>query len=115
MKIKLLFITLLLSTLGFAQSKSTISGVITDKDLNNETLPFATVTVKGTTTAAQTDLDGKYTLTVKPGTHVLVFAFLGYESQEETVTIKAGETKTINKALSSGSVTLEDVVIESVQ
>ncbi|OJX51034.1 MULTISPECIES: TonB-dependent receptor [Flavobacterium] len=115
MKIKLLFITLLLSTLGFAQSKSTISGVITDKDLNNETLPFATVTVKGTTTAAQTDMDGKYTLTVKPGTHVLVFAFLGYESQEETVTIKAGETKTINKALSSGSVTLEDVVIESVQ
>lgn len=115
MKIKLLFITLLLSTLGFAQSKGTISGVITDKDLNNETLPFATVTVKGTTTSAQTDIDGKYTLNVTPGTHVLVFAFLGYESQEETVTIKAGETKTINKALSSGSVTLEDVVIEAVQ
>ena len=45
MKIKFLFIALLLSTLGFAQSKGTISGVITDKDLNNETLPFATVTV----------------------------------------------------------------------
>lgn len=115
MKIKLLFITLLLSTLGFAQSKGTISGVITDKDLNNETLPFATVTVKGTTTSAQTNIDGKYNLNVTPGTHVLVFAFLGYESQEETVTIKAGETKTINKSLSSGSVKLEDVVIESVQ
>ncbi|MCY1483420.1 TonB-dependent Receptor Plug Domain protein [compost metagenome] len=115
MKIKLLFITLLLSTLGFAQSKGTISGVITDKDLNNETLPFATVTVKGTTTSAQTNIDGKYTLTVKPGNYVLVFAFLGYDSQEESVSIKEGETKTINKALSSGSVTLEDVVIESVQ
>ena len=97
MKIKLLFITLLLSTLGFAQSKGTISGVITDKDLNNETLPFATVTVKGTTNAAQTDIDGKYALEVNPGTYVLVYGFLGYESQEERITIAAGEKKTINK------------------
>jgi len=115
MKIKLLFITLLLSTLGFAQSKSTISGTITDKDLNNESLPFATVTVKGTNTSKQSDIDGKYTIDVKPGSYVLVFSFLGYESQEEKITIAAGEKKTVNKSLSSGSVTLEDVVIESVQ
>ena len=115
MKIKFLFITLLLSTLGFAQSKGTISGVITDKDLNNETLPFATVTVKGTTNTVQTDMDGKYSIEVNPGAQTLVFNFLGYESQEEKITIAAGEKKTVNKALSSGSVTLEDVVIESIQ
>ena len=115
MKIKLLFITLLLSTLGFAQSKGTISGTITDKDLNNETLPFATITVKGTTNSKQTDIDGKYSIDVNPGSYVLVYSFLGYESQEEKITIVAGEKKTINKALSSGSVTLEDVVIESIQ
>ena len=115
MKIKFLFIALLLSTLGFAQSKGTISGVITDKDLNNETLPFATVTVKGTTNTVQTDLDGKYTIEVNAGAQTLVFGFLGYDSQEEKITIAAGEKKTINKALSSGSVTLEDVVIESIQ
>lgn len=114
MKIKLLFITLLLSTLGFAQ-KGTISGVITDKDLNNETLPFANITVKGTTTAVQTDIDGKYSIDLKPGNYILVYSFLGYESQEENVGLNAGENKKINKALSSGSVTLEDVVIESVQ
>lgn len=114
MKIKLLFITLLLSTLGFAQ-KGTISGVITDKDLNNETLPFANITVKGTTTAVQTNIDGKYSIDLKPGNYILVYSFLGYESQEENVTLSAGENKKINKALSSGSVTLEDVVIESVQ
>ena len=91
MKIKLLFITLLLSTLGFAQSKGTISGTITDKDLNNETLPFATVTVKGTNNSKQTDIDGKYSIEVAPGTHILVFSFLGYESQEEKITITAGE------------------------
>lgn len=114
MKIKLLFITLLLSTLGFAQ-KGTISGVITDKDLNNETLPFANITVKGTTTAVQTDINGKYSIDLKPGNYIIVYSFLGYESQEENVTLSAGENKKINKALSSGSVTLEDVVIESVQ
>ena len=115
MKIKFLFIALLLSTLGFAQSKGTISGVITDKDLNNETLPFATVTVKGTTNTVQTDMDGKYSIEVNPGAQTLVFGFLGYESQEEKITIAAGEKKTVNKTLSSGSVTLEDVVIESIQ
>ncbi|HEU4495470.1 MAG TPA: TonB-dependent receptor [Flavobacterium sp.] len=115
MKIKFLFIALLLGTLSFAQSKGTISGVIKDKDLNNEALPFATVTVKGTANSKQTDIEGKYSIEVAPGTYILVFSFLGYESQEETVTVKAGEKKTINKTLSSGSVTLEDVVIESVQ
>ncbi|WP_296143189.1 TonB-dependent receptor [uncultured Flavobacterium sp.] len=115
MKIKLLFITLLLSTLGFAQSKGTISGTITDKDLNNESLPFANVTVKGTNNSKQTDIDGKYSIELKPGAYVLVFSFLGYESQEEKITIAAGEKKTVNKSLSSGSVSLEDVVIESIQ
>ena len=115
MKIKLLFITLLLSTLGFAQSKGTISGTITDKDLNNESLPFATVTVKGTTNSKQSDIDGKYSIDLAPGTYVLVYSFLGYESQEEKISIAAGEKKTVNKSLSSGSVSLEDVVIESIQ
>lgn len=75
MKIKLLFLTLLFSTLGFAQNKGTVSGKITDKDLNNETLPYATVTVKGTTNSKQTDIDGKYSIDLNAGTHVLVFSF----------------------------------------
>lgn len=112
MKLKFLIITLFTIALGFSQGKGTVTGTVTDKDLGNETLPFASVNIKGTTIGANTDENGVYTLSVPEGDHILVIAFLGYESAEIPFTIKAGETKTIDQALGSTSVTLQDVVIE---
>jgi len=112
MKLKFSLIALFIFALGFSQNKGTITGTITDKDMNNETLPFASVAVKGTATGTNTDENGKYTLSVQPGTFTLVFGFLGYQTKEIQVTIKAGETKEINQALASTSVQLQDVVIE---
>ena len=43
---------------------------------------------------------------------ILVLSFIGYESVEIPVTIIAGETLIINQALGSGSIKLEDVVIQ---
>lgn len=112
MKLKFLLIALFTLSLGFAQTKGTIKGTITDKDMNNETLPFSSVAVKGTTNGTNADENGKYSLTLEPGNVTLVFGFLGYETKEVQVTIKAGETKVVNQALASTSVQLEDVVIE---
>lgn len=112
MKLKFSLIALFIFTLGFAQNKGTITGTITDKDIENETLPFASVVVKGTKTAANADENGLYTLSVSEGTHTLVFGFLGYHSAEVQVTVKAGETVTVNQKLASTSVQLQDVVIE---
>jgi hypothetical protein len=111
MKLKFLFITLFISALSFAQNNGTVTGTVTDGDMNNETLPFASVSVKGTTIAANTDEKGTYTLTVPAGNHTLVFNFMGYETVEAAVTVAAGETKTVNQVLKSGSVQLQDVVI----
>lgn len=111
MNLKILLLTLFISAFGFAQ-KGTVTGTVTDKDMNNETLPFASVVVKGTPIGTNTDENGAYTLSVPAGTHTLIFGFLGYESVEVQVTVQAGETKTINQALASTSVQLEDVVIE---
>jgi len=113
MKFRLLFITLFISALAFSQNKGTISGIITDKDLNNEALPFASVIVKGTTTGTTTDTDGKYTLNVNEGEHVLVISFVGYETLEVPFKIKANETIVISKTIGSGSVNLEDIVIKT--
>ena len=113
MKFRLLFLTLLISALAFSQNKGTISGIITDKDLNNEALPFASVTIKGTTTGTSTDTDGKYTLNVAEGQHVLVISFVGYETLEVPFKIKANETIVISKAIGSGSVNLDDIVVKS--
>jgi outer membrane receptor protein involved in Fe transport len=112
MKLKFSLIALFIFTLGFAQNKGTITGTITDKDMQNETLPFASVAVKGTRVAANADENGNYTLTVSEGPQTLVFGFLGYHSAEVQVTVKAGETIVVNKALASTSVQLADVVIE---
>ena len=112
MKLKLTFLFLLLSLVSFAQ-KTTISGVVSDKDLKGEPLPFANVSIKGKSIGTTTDIDGKYTLEVPAGSHIVVFSFLGYESKEIQFSITQGESKTINETIGTGSVTLEDVVIKS--
>lgn len=113
MKFKFLFIVLFVSFASFSQNKGTVSGTITDKDLNNESLPFANVMIKGTTIGVSTDIDGKYSLNVVAGSHVLEISFVGYETIEVPFTVKANETTTIDRAIGSGSVKLEDVVITS--
>ena len=111
MKLKLFILTLFISTLTFAQNKGTISGVLTDKDSNNETLPFANVLLKGTAINATTDINGKYTVNAPAGNYVIQFSFIGYESIEVPVTVKSNENLTLNKALGSSSYKLDDVVI----
>lgn len=113
MKLRLFILTLFITTISFAQSKGTISGVITDKDSNNETLPFANVLIKGTKFNATTDIDGKYSISITPGSYIIQFSFVGYEPKEVPVKITEGATLTINQALSSGAFTLKDVVVKA--
>ncbi len=113
MKIKLLFVGLLISCITFAQNKGTVSGVLSDKDSNNATLPFANAAVKGTAFSTTTDADGKYKLALAPGNYIIEFSFLGYESVETPITVKVNENLIINKSLGSGSFKLEDVVVKS--
>ena len=114
MKLRLFILTLFITTISFAQSKGTISGVITDKDANNETLPFANVFVKDTKISATTDIDGKYTISLAPGNYVIQYTFVGYEPKEVPVKVTEGMKLTMNQSLSSGAYTLQDVVIKSV-
>ncbi|WP_264535294.1 TonB-dependent receptor [Flavobacterium sp. N1736] len=112
--LKFLLLTLFICTISVAQNKGTISGVLTDKEMNNQSLPFANVLIKGTNISTNTDVDGKYSLSVAPGKYVVILSFLGYESVEVPATVVANETVTINRALSSGSgYTLKDVVVKS--
>ena len=114
MKFKLLFIVMLIASATFGQSKGTVSGTLTDKDLNNETLPFANALIKGTTIGTVTNENGQYNLNVDPGTYIIQFSFLGYETVEQPVTVVAGETVTVNATLGSGSYTLQDVVVQAI-
>ena len=97
-----------------AQDKGTLKGLLTDKETNNEPLPFVNVFIKGTTIGTTTDFDGLYTLSVPAGTHIVSFSFLGYKTIEKTITISGGQTLTVNQLMSAEQgVGLDEVIVRS--
>lgn len=78
MKKQILTIAILLLTAvsGFAQ----INGRVVDAD-TNESLPGATIIVKGTQIGVTTGFDGTFTINASEG-DVLVVSFVGYEEKE---------------------------------
>ena len=110
---KIIIAFVFISQLVSAQNKGTVKGTVTDGDSNNDPMPFANVFIKGTSTGGTSDFDGYYTLSVDAGKHVLVFSFIGYQTVEKNIEIKAGETLTINQKLTAKKgLTLDEVQIQ---
>jgi TonB-dependent starch-binding outer membrane protein SusC len=65
---------------SFAQEK-VVTGIVSE---NLGPLPGASVFVKGTQRSTQTDVDGRFSITAKPG-EVLQISFLNFKTQEITV------------------------------
>jgi len=109
---RLLFITILgfFSFLTHAQN-GYISGKLNDGELN-DVLPFAEVTIKGTTKGSSTDFEGKYSIEIKPGVYTVVFSFVGYETKEITgVEVKSDKETIVNTTLNQAAGQLDEVVI----
>jgi TonB-linked SusC/RagA family outer membrane protein len=74
---------LLFSQVGWAQEKS-LSGVVIDAE-GKQTLPGATIAIKGTAKGALADIDGKFEIKGSKG-DVLLVSYVGYKTKEITVT-----------------------------
>jgi TonB-dependent receptor len=96
-----------------AQSTGIVAGKITDKDANNEPLPFATVIIQGLDKGANTDFDGLFRIDGIPvGTYTIEVRFVGYETLElKDIIVEAGKVTEITASMSAGATTLEDVVV----
>ena len=94
---------MLISTALLAQQIK-VSGTIVDSE-DDTPLPGVTIIEKGTTNGTVTDIDGVYSLLVNEGA-MLVFSYIGYESQE----LLATEGLT-NIRLAVKSEMLEEVLI----
>ncbi|ASU32538.1 SusC/RagA family TonB-linked outer membrane protein [Mucilaginibacter xinganensis] len=81
--------SMLCITQVFAQSHS-VTGVVTGKD-DGKPIPGATLRVKGQNSGSQTDVNGKFSLTV-PDNATLSFSFLGYLTQDVSVAGKSSLT-----------------------
>src|SRR5918993_1668545 len=68
---------------AFSQSR-TINGTVRDQEANSP-LPAVSVSVKGTTTGAQTDAQGRYSVEAPVGNATLVFTYAGFVTQEVNV------------------------------
>ena len=91
---------LLVSSLTFAQSK--VSGTV--KDANGEPLIGVSVVEEGTNNGAVTDINGNYTLNVKPGAK-LKLSYIGFTPK----TIKAGSNSQI--VMDEDNTALNEVVV----
>ncbi len=98
-----------------AQQSGSVAGKLTDKDYNNEPLPFANVFIKGTTKGVTSDFDGLYSLdNIEPGTYTIVYSFVGYETVEIPNVIVVGDKVTnIDVPMGASAAALDEVVIKT--
>lgn len=99
-----LLVTLVLTGAAYGQQEITVTGQVTDE--NNDPLPGATIAIEGTDQGTSTDMDGMYMIDVAEDA-VLVFSFVGYESQR----IAVGGRNEINVRLEIVTGSLEEMVV----
>lgn len=107
----LFLVFMLLVNFGFSQT-GVLSGKIVDNK-TGETIMGATVVVdENVELAAQSDLDGNYTIAKIPaGKHKVKFRYMGYQEKQEEVTINANEVTTFNTTLAEDAVILKEAVV----
>ena len=95
---------MLLGVVGAQAQTILLTGTVTDE--NGNTIPGVNVFEKGTTNGTITDLDGVYRFNVANGA-VVSFSFMGYETQEFTVS----SSHPINVVLREAATEITEVVV----
>lgn len=106
MKQKLILYLLMFSLSGTLYAQRRINGKVTDAG-TSEGMPGVNVVLQGTTSGTITDVSGNYTLDVPSTESILMFSFIGYETQE----VRVGTRTEVNVALRTEATGLEEVVV----
>lgn len=96
----------LLTALSAVVHAQTVTGLIIDQ-ADESPLPGVSILIKGTSTGTATDVDGRYSINVPGAETVLVFSYLGFQTQEQTV----GNRTNINLTLQEDASELTEVVV----
>ena len=107
MRKSILFIGLLLLSIGLSAQTGFITGSIVDSK-TDEPLIGANIMIVGTSTGAVANLDGNFTIqNLKPGIYTLKCSFISYESSiKKDIMVKSGENTSLNIRLSTTQVQL---------
>lgn len=96
---------------AYSQTAGTISGTV--KDANGNVLAGATVQIERTNKGGYTNAQGKFSLETIPGNYTVLVSYVGFVTQHQAVTVKAGEVAVLNISLVASTTMNELVVLGS--
>lgn len=91
-----------------ATAQSGIKGTVYNQ--RKEALPFASVSVKGTSIGTIANEEGRYQLNLKPGYYEIIFQYLGYQAGSKAITL-TGTEETFDAVLAEQALQLGEVKI----
>ncbi|MCS7019110.1 MAG: TonB-dependent receptor [Cytophagales bacterium] len=91
--------------------RGTVQGKVNDE--TGEPTPGVNVVVVGSSIGTAVKADGTYSLSVPAGTLQLQFSGVGYKTVVQSVSVKDGETLTLDVTINTGTSVLNDVVISA--
>jgi len=110
---RVFIVLILISQAAFAQKptqKGTLKGVITDL-VTKETMVGVNVIIDNAVTGTVTDVNGEYTLQIKPGRHKVTYKFVGYSDRVKFFSLKPGEEMIEDVKMKPESKELDAVVV----
>ena len=105
-RILLISFVLMAALISEAWAQRTVSGTVTS-GTSQEGLPGVAVRIKGTSLGVTTNFDGEYRIEVPEGQDVLIFSFLGFNTEE----IAIGNRSVIDVELMEDIKQLQEVVV----
>ena len=101
----LIIIFSIFTVVSFSQETGSISGRITDAEMDLEPLLFAHINLKDSDVSVQTNFHGNFEIEgISPGKHILTVSFPGYERLEIPVTVVVNQNTRIERSLSAMSI-----------
>lgn len=112
MKYIYFFILVVLTVNVSAQSTGSIAGKVSTSD--GSAAEFVNIKLEGTGKGAIAGKDGSYEIrNVQPGSYTLVVSFVGLETQQQSVTVAAGQRITVDFTINENSEQLQEIVVTS--
>ena len=105
-----IFIGSLLLLISLAACSQMLKGYISDEE--GQALPYASIYIQGTTIGTASNPEGYFELDLSPGTYQMVFQYIGYKQQHETIEI-AEDALSVNITLMKEEVSLDEIVISA--
>ena len=104
-------ICLLLIQEGFAQGSGTIAGKVLNES-SGQALKGVTISIAGTERAAATDMDGRFSFYIAPGTYTIRVASIGFAAKSiADVIVKDGTVTELPIALQTAATEMTGIVI----